>query len=197
MNERSSNIIYTRIGNRDNLEKISIVDALYKYDENLIGGDLIFIKEAVSSRASLVYWKTKQIQKTAHSSKDAETLNISKLVDDAVYISRQVEMLLYGDIKGRIPVKLFTDFEPTRFHSIIKTGSEKLLRMTIKDLKDKCFEGEVLSYAWLPVPMKEMMADCLTKEMKMPSSMEAVIKDYSLVLNKPFINEVKNVNGEL
>ena len=55
MNERSSNIIYTRIGNRDNLEKISIVDALYKYDENLIGGDLIFIKEAVSSRASLVY----------------------------------------------------------------------------------------------------------------------------------------------
>ena len=56
-----------------------------------------------------MYWKTKQIQKFAHSSKHAETLNVSKSVDDAVYISRQVDMLLYGDVRGRIPVKLFTD----------------------------------------------------------------------------------------
>ena len=40
--------------------------------------------------------------------------------------------------------------------------------MTVKELKGKCLEGEVLSYAWLPT--NEMMADCLIKEMKMPSS---------------------------
>ena len=41
----------------------------------------------------------------------------------------------------------------------------KLLRMTVKDLKDNCMEGSVFSYAWLR-----------NKEMKMPSSMEAVME---------------------
>ena len=50
----------------------------------------------------------------------------------------------------------------------------KLLRMTVKDLKEKYLKGEVLSYASLPT--KEKMTDCLTKEIKMPSSIEAVIQ---------------------
>ena len=60
-----------------------------------------------------MYWKTKQIQKVAYFLKDADIINVSKLVDDAIYISRQVEMLLYGYIKVMIPVKLFTESEPT------------------------------------------------------------------------------------
>lgn len=143
-------MFYTRISNKDNLDIIGIGGASYRYDENPIGGDLIFIKEANSSMASLVYWKTQQIQKVAHSSKDAETLNVSKLVDDAVYISRQVEMLLYGYIKGRIPVKLFTDSEPT-LESITSS----------RQVKDKCFEGKVLSYVWLPT--KEMIASPINR----------------------------------
>ena len=120
---------------------------------------MLFINEVNSSRASLVYWKIKQIQKVAHSLKDRKTLNVSKLVDDAVYF--QVSFS----------------------------------QMTVKELKDKCLEGEVLSYPWFPT--KEMMAESLTKEIKRPSSMEAVIKDKGLILNEPFRNEVKNFNGEL
>ena len=67
--------------------------------------------------------------------------------------------------------------------------------MTVKELKEKCLEGEVLSYAQMPT--KEMMADCFTKKMKMPSSTEAVIQGKELVFNELFINEVKNVNGEM
>ena len=67
--------------------------------------------------------------------------------------------------------------------------------MTVKDLKDRCLEGDVFMYAWLPT--KEMMADCLTKEMKMPSSMEAVLLGKGLELKEPFLNEVRNVEGEL
>ena len=51
-------MFYTRISNKDNLDIIGIGGASYKYDENPIGGDLIFIKEAKSSTASLVYLKT-------------------------------------------------------------------------------------------------------------------------------------------
>lgn len=161
-------MFFTWIGNEKNLEMIDIRDTSYKCDENLIGCDLIFIKEVNSSRASLVYWKTKRIQKVSHSSKDEETLNVLMLVD-TVYISRQVEMLLYGDIKERIIFRFFMDSEPT-LESIVQSRQveRKLLRINVKELKDKCLEGVVLSYAWLPT--KEMMVNCLTKELTMPTN---------------------------
>ena len=123
-------------------------------------------------------------------------MNVSKLVDDAVFLARQLEVLLYGDCCGRIPVRLFTDSEPT-LESVASSRQveRKLLRMTVKDLKDRIMEGDVSSYAWLS--MKEMMADCLTKEMKMPASMEDVLVKNVLSLREPSLNEVKNVNGEL
>ena len=93
----------------------------------------------------------RQIKKVSHSSKDVVTLNASKLVDDVVYISSQVEMLLYEDIKGRISVKLFKDSEPTLKSIALSRQVERiLLRMTIKEFKENCLEVEVLSYAWFP-----------------------------------------------
>ena len=59
-------------------------------------------------------------------------------------------MLLYGYIKGRIPVKLFTDSEPT-LESITSS----------RQVKDECFEGKVLSYVWLP--SKEMIASPINR----------------------------------
>ena len=194
--ERPSRMFYSQIGKKEDLEVIGIGDASYKSDENSIGGDLIFIKEAHGDRASLVYWKTKQIAKVTHSSKHAETLNLSKLVDDAVFLARQLEMLLFGSYEGRIPVKLFTDSEPSlESLASLRQVERKLLRMTVKDLKDRLLQGEVTSYSWLPT--KEMMADCLTKEMKMPESMERVLMGEGLVLKEPFTNEIRNVDGEL
>ena len=37
----------------------------------------------------------------------------------------------------------------------------------------------------------------MTKEMKMPSSMEDVLLGKGLVLKEPYLNEVRNVEGEL
>ena len=49
-------------------------------------------------------------------------------------------MLLYEDIKERIPVKLFTDSEPT-LESIASSRQveRKSLRMIVKELKEKLF----------------------------------------------------------
>ena len=62
--------------------------------------------------------------------KDTETLNILRMKDDAVFASRQLEILLFGDYKIRIKVKLFTDAEAT-LESIAssKTIDRKTLRM--------------------------------------------------------------------
>ena len=42
-----------------------------------------------------------------------DTINIAKMIDDAVYAARQVERLYFGDYRNRIKVRLFTDSEAT------------------------------------------------------------------------------------
>ena len=71
----------------------------------------------------------------------------------------------------------------------------KQLRMIIRELREKCLDGEVSSYAWLST--KEMMADCMTMEIKVLSLMEVVIKGKGLILNTPFVNEIRNIDSEL
>jgi len=68
------------------------------------------------------------------------------LIYDAVYISRQVVILLYGDVKGWIPVKLLAYLEPT-LESIASSRQEEMkqLRMIVKELKEKYLEGKVMS----------------------------------------------------
>ena len=97
-------------------------------------------------RAAPIFWKSKQIDRVCHSSKDAETLNLMKMVDDSVLAAQQLELLLYGDVLGRVPVCLFTDSEST-LESVAssKQISTKTTMMTIIDLKERLFRGEVLS----------------------------------------------------
>ena len=62
------------------------------------------------TRAAPIYWKSKTLSMVlCYSSKDAETINISKMMDDAIYAARQVETLYFGDYRKRIKVRLFTD----------------------------------------------------------------------------------------
>ena len=41
------------------------------------------------------------------------------------------------------------------------------------------------------------MADCIKKEMKLPGLMEVVIEGKGLILNTPFKNEIRYIDGEL
>ena len=105
--------MYSRVGEKEKLQIIGIVDTSYKSDEKSVGGLLKIIADDKLKRASPIMWKSKQIERVCHSSKDAETLAMSKLLDEAVYTARQVEILLLGDYKIRIPVRIMTASEPT------------------------------------------------------------------------------------
>ena len=85
------------------------------------------------------------------------------MVDDAVLMARQLELLLYGDIFQRIPVYLFTDSEST-LESVASTKevSTKMLRNVIADLKQRLVDGEITSYSWLSTSC--MWAEILTKK---------------------------------
>ena len=114
------------------------------------------------TRAAPIYWKSKNISRVCYNSKDAETINIAKIMEDAVYAARQVETLMFGDYRKRIKVRLFKDSEAT-LESIAssKQIERKTLRLTIVDLKERLFDGDIFSYSWLPT--KNMWADMMTK----------------------------------
>ena len=59
----------------------------------------------------LLYWISNQIEKVDNSSKEDETINISKMIDISEYIPCQLEILYFGSYKKRILVRLFTASE--------------------------------------------------------------------------------------
>ena len=131
-----------------------------------------------------------------YSSKDAETINIANMMEHAIFAARQIEMLIFGDYRKRIKVRLFTDSEST-LESIasLKQIERNTLRQTVVNLKERLVDGDIYSYSWLPT--KNMWADIMTKEMKLPSSLEDVILKNVMDLPKPLVNEVKAVGTKI
>ena len=112
------------------------------------------------------------------------------MVDDTVLCSRQLELLLYGDVMNRIPVYLFTDSESTlEWIASSKQIATKTLRNVITNLKQRLINDEVSSYAWLPT--NSMWADIPMKERKMLLIFEKVITANSLALGDTTMNKVK------
>ena len=106
-------IKFFKITSRNDHIIIGIGDTSFKSEEKAVGGVLLFLANSSMMKASSIYWKSKMISRDCHSSKDAETLNVSRMVDDAIFTARQVEILLFGDYRKRIKVHLFTDSQAT------------------------------------------------------------------------------------
>merc|ERR1712121_475177 len=140
-------VVYGRVGDKENLQIIGVVDASYKSDEKSIGGMLVMIADERMTVASPVIWKSKKIERVCHSSKDAETLAMSKLLDEVTYIVRQLEILLFGDYRKMMPVRIMTDSEPT-LESIASTKQieRKGLQMAVQEMKEKLMDGDIKSY---------------------------------------------------
>ena len=194
--ERSSKMKFSKIAPKEKLMVVGIGDASFKSDDKVIGGVLLFLTDEEMTRAVPIYWKSKTIARVCYSSKDAETINISKMMDDAIYAARQIETLYFGDYKRRIKVRLFTDSEPT-LESIAssKQVERKTLRPTIVDLKERLVDRDIHSYSWLPT--QDMLADVLTKEMRLPQALENVFLKNEFSLSQPLVNEVKAVGTEI
>ena len=124
-------------------------------------------------------------------------INIVKMMEDAVFATRQVEILIFGDYRKRIEVRLFTDSEAIILESIpfSKQIGRKSLRLTVVDLKERLVDGDVFLYFWLPT--KNMWADIMTKEMQCPSALEDIFLKNDLDIPQLLINEVRAVGTEI
>merc|ERR1712121_582164 len=94
---------------------------------------------------------------------------MTKMIDELVYMSRHVEILMYGGYRKRMYVRILIDSEPT-LESIASTKQieRKGLRMVVQEMKEKLRDGEINSYQW--VSTKQIWADGLTKEMAITES---------------------------
>ena len=69
--------------------------ASHKNDTNSVVGLLSMLTDKGFANAIAVMWRAKQIERVCHSSKDAETLAISKIVDEVAYAGRQIETVMF------------------------------------------------------------------------------------------------------
>ena len=74
---------------------------------------MLFLSNYTKTRAAPIYWNLKTISRDCYISKDAGTINIAQMVDDATFTARQVEILMFGDYRKQVKVRLFTDSEAT------------------------------------------------------------------------------------
>merc|ERR1712114_76804 len=114
----------------------------------------------------------------------------------SICLVRQVDILIIGDYRKRLPVRVMTDSEPT-LESIASTRQieRKGLRMTVQEIKEKLIEGEIVSYQWLST--KEMWADGLTKEMEMAEGLRNLLKAGKCKITGQEINKVICQNREI
>ena len=72
---------------------------------------------------------------------------MAKLVDEITYMAMQMEMIMFGDYKKRMPVRIYMDSEPL-LESIAssKQIERKNLRRVIEGLKERLVEGDISAY---------------------------------------------------
>ena len=103
-----------------------------------------------------IFWKSYNIQKVCHSSKEAETKNILKLVDKSLYQAKMVEQVLFGNNR-KVRVDLYTDSQAL-IDSIVSSRQVdgKMLRPIIADMMEKLIDREAISRQFEDVVAKNI-----------------------------------------
>ena len=83
--ERLLKLIYSKKAEKNNLIVVGIGDASFKVDKKKVGGVILLLANMAKTRAVPIYWKSKFIARVCYSSKDAEFINLVRLMEDAVY----------------------------------------------------------------------------------------------------------------
>ncbi len=171
--QKKNEVKFTKVGKKEDLVVTGVGDASYKVDEKAIGGNIVMLRDRKSERVVPLFWKSKSIQKVCHSSKEAETKNLVKLVDESMYQASIVEQVLFGG-KKKVEVEIVTDSKPL-LDSIASTKQveTKMMRPVITDMKEKLVDKSVKSFDWLET--KKMVADVLTKENSSNKDLDGVM----------------------
>ena len=79
VHERESRVMFRKVADREDLITFGVADAAYSKIERPVGGSLVMLGSKKTRTAVPLFWKSKTIQKTCKSTKDAETRGIRSL----------------------------------------------------------------------------------------------------------------------
>ena len=95
-----------------------------------------------------------------HSSKEAETRNMVKLMDETLYQANIIEQVLF-DKNTKVEVKIVTDNKPLlESKASLKQVESKMMREVIADMKEKLVENKINSN--VKFKTKKLVADVQT-----------------------------------
>ena len=174
---RPSKIVYKNIGNPEDSVIYGFTDANYKSGEKSKSGQMIFLGNMSNDKVVPILWKTKLIQKTCRSAKDAETISLEECADMATFSAQQVEEIIYGVRNGsKFKTLVFTDSESSIASTVSsKQVDRRCLRSYVQIMKDHLIEKTVDKIVW--VSDKKMIADILTKEKATKEGLDEMLRD--------------------
>jgi hypothetical protein len=170
---KPSVVMFTKIGEVEDLVVFGLTDGSYKLGEKAVGGSLVILGNKNSLGGVPLYWRSKTLKKVCTSAKAVETHAMTRHLNDIQFFTLQLQQILAPEATVRIPIRIFTDSKPL-LESIgsIHQVENKLLRNNVQDMKDMLYEGIVLSFSWLEA--EEMLADLFTKDRKNADDLDSL-----------------------
>ena len=130
-----------------------------------------------------------QSRRVCHSSKDAETLVISKMIDKTTYVARQIEIHLFGEYRQVLPVfyiPIWANFWEHVF--LIRQIERKSLWVMVQEFKEKFMKGKVKLYQWIPID--KVWSVGLTNIMDLADGWKKLILNGECELEDKVVNKV-------
>jgi hypothetical protein len=193
---KPSVVLYTKIGEVEDLTVFGLTDGSYKLGEKAVGGSLVILGNKNTTGGVPLYWRSKTLKKVCTSAKAVETHAMTRHMNDIQFFTLQLQQILAPEAKEKIPIRIFTDSKPL-LESVgsIHQVENKLLRNNVQDMKDMLYEGIVLSFSWLEA--EEMLADLFTKDRKNSEDLDALTQKNIFVYALQKKNMVVCLNDEI
>ena len=165
------------IGNIEDWILVGVTDASNKSVNNVfaVGGYVIMLVNKATSRAAVLTWSSKKIDRVCSSSLAAETLSLQKLTGNMFFV-RQVLKQMFGPKADNIPGLALTDNQDlfSCVHNL-KACEDKRLLADIISIKQAIADDKTITELRY-VPKEEMIADCLTKTGKLGDDLLKIVR---------------------
>ena len=165
------------IGKIEDWILVGVTDASNKSVNHVfaVGGYVIMLVNKETSRAAVLTWSSKKIDRVCSSSLAAETLSLQKLTGNMFFV-RQILKQMFGSKADDIPGLAITDNQDlfSCVHNI-KACEDKRLLADIISIKQAIVDDKTITELRY-VPKEEMIADCLTKTGKLGDDLLKVVR---------------------
>ena len=175
--EQPTELTLPDIGEIEDWILVGVTDASNKTVNHVfaVGGFVIMIVNKKTSRAAVLTWSSKKIDRACTSSFAAETLSLEKMAGNMFYV-RQMLSQMFGDKADKIPGLALTDNQDlySCVHNL-KPCEDKRLLADIISIKQAIANDKTITELRY-ISKDEMIADSLTKTGKLGDDLLTVVR---------------------